>query len=32
MAFRLEQGRDLRWRCAAVELGGAPAAAACAPA
>ena len=21
MAFRLEQGRDLRWRCAAVELG-----------
>ncbi|MGC5342106.1 Rv3235 family protein [Streptomyces sp. DT24] len=22
MAFRLEQGRDLRWRCAAVELGG----------
>ncbi|MEV8309450.1 Rv3235 family protein [Streptomyces flavidovirens] len=31
MAFRLEQGRDLRWRCAAVELGGAPAAA-CAPA
>lgn len=32
MAFRLEQGRDLRWRCAAVELGGAPAATACAPA
>ncbi|MFD5102867.1 Rv3235 family protein [Streptomyces albidochromogenes] len=32
MAFRLEQGRDLRWRCAAVELGGAPSAAACAPA
>ncbi|MGW7055361.1 Rv3235 family protein [Streptomyces sp. NPDC054887] len=24
MAFRLEQGRDLRWRCAAVELGGTP--------
>ncbi|WP_392670986.1 Rv3235 family protein [Streptomyces sp. LN785] len=23
MAFRLEQGPDLRWRCAAVELGGA---------
>jgi hypothetical protein len=22
MAFRLEQGSDLRWRCAAVELGG----------
>ncbi|MER6998445.1 Rv3235 family protein [Streptomyces sp. NPDC000410] len=22
MAFRLEQGADLRWRCAAVELGG----------
>ncbi|MFI8944905.1 Rv3235 family protein [Streptomyces sp. NPDC053750] len=22
MAFRLEQGRDLRWRCTAVELGG----------
>ncbi|MFE9259162.1 Rv3235 family protein [Streptomyces sp. NPDC006879] len=22
MAFRLEQGPDLRWRCAAVELGG----------
>lgn len=22
MAFRLEQGTDLRWRCAAVELGG----------
>ncbi|SCF58023.1 Rv3235 family protein [Streptomyces sp. Ncost-T10-10d] len=21
MAFRLEQGTDLRWRCAAVELG-----------
>ncbi|MER7759246.1 Rv3235 family protein [Streptomyces sp. NPDC097619] len=21
MAFRLEQGRDLRWRCAAVEIG-----------
>ncbi|WP_335939111.1 Rv3235 family protein [Streptomyces sp. PTD5-9] len=21
IAFRLEQGRDLRWRCAAVELG-----------
>ncbi|MEV6166153.1 Rv3235 family protein [Streptomyces sp. NPDC052052] len=21
MAFRLEQGSDLRWRCAAVELG-----------
>ncbi|MGW7199179.1 Rv3235 family protein [Streptomyces chryseus] len=32
MAFRLEQGRDLRWRCAAVELGGAPSAAASAPA
>ncbi|WP_093800602.1 Rv3235 family protein [Streptomyces sp. Wb2n-11] len=32
MAFRLEQGRDLRWRCAAVELGGTPATAACAPA
>ncbi|MGW0563564.1 Rv3235 family protein [Streptomyces sp. NPDC003016] len=32
MAFRLEQGRDLRWRCAAVELGGTPAAtAACTP-
>ena len=24
MAFRLEQGRDLRWRCAAVELGNTP--------
>lgn len=24
MAFRLEQGADLRWRCAAVEIGGAP--------
>ncbi|WP_434590367.1 Rv3235 family protein [Streptomyces sp. A5-4] len=24
MAFRLEQGADLRWRCAAVELGGDP--------
>ncbi|MGA5453146.1 Rv3235 family protein [Streptomyces umbrinus] len=23
MAFRLEQGPDLRWRCTAVELGGA---------
>ncbi|MEV0555448.1 Rv3235 family protein [Streptomyces sp. NPDC050597] len=23
MAFRLEQGSDLRWRCTAVELGGA---------
>ncbi|WP_434094272.1 Rv3235 family protein [Streptomyces fumanus] len=23
MAFRLERGRDLRWRCTAVELGGA---------
>ncbi|GGX90216.1 Rv3235 family protein [Streptomyces fructofermentans] len=23
MAFRLEQGADLRWRCTAVELGGA---------
>ncbi|MGW5214599.1 Rv3235 family protein [Streptomyces sp. NPDC004051] len=23
MAFRLEQGQDLRWRCTAVELGGA---------
>ncbi|MDQ0796049.1 Rv3235 family protein [Streptomyces sp. B1I3] len=22
LAFRLEQGRDLRWRCAAVDLGG----------
>ncbi|MFH9978215.1 Rv3235 family protein [Streptomyces sp. NPDC017179] len=22
MAFRLEQGRDRRWRCTAVELGG----------
>lgn len=22
MAFRLEQGADQRWRCAAVELGG----------
>ncbi|MFE2052463.1 Rv3235 family protein [Streptomyces sp. NPDC059459] len=22
MAFRLERGRDLRWRCTAVELGG----------
>ncbi|MFV0135670.1 Rv3235 family protein [Streptomyces sp. HMX87] len=22
MAFRLERGRDLRWRCSAVELGG----------
>ncbi|MGV9284574.1 Rv3235 family protein [Streptomyces sp. NPDC003730] len=22
LAFRLEQGRDLRWRCTAVELGG----------
>jgi hypothetical protein len=22
MAFRLEQGTDLRWRCAAVEIGG----------
>ncbi|MDC0773463.1 Rv3235 family protein [Streptomyces sp. HD] len=22
MAFRLEQGSDLRWRCTAVELGG----------
>ncbi|MFI9493818.1 Rv3235 family protein [Streptomyces halstedii] len=22
MAFRLEQGPDLRWRCAAVDLGG----------
>ncbi|MGN5633535.1 Rv3235 family protein [Streptomyces sp. AC154] len=25
MAFRLEQGPDLRWRCAAVELGSTPA-------
>ncbi|MFB7269943.1 Rv3235 family protein [Streptomyces sp. NPDC056244] len=24
MAFRLEQSADLRWRCAAVELGGEP--------
>lgn len=24
MAFRLEQGPDLRWRCAAVELGNTP--------
>ncbi|MET9519257.1 Rv3235 family protein [Streptomyces sp. NPDC002994] len=35
MAFRLEQGSDLRWRCAAVELGGNrgdPVAASCAPA
>ncbi len=24
MAFRLEQGADQRWRCAAVELGGEP--------
>ncbi|MGP4003355.1 Rv3235 family protein [Streptomyces sp. 8N706] len=23
LAFRLEQGRDERWRCSAVELGGA---------
>ncbi|MGQ4515790.1 Rv3235 family protein [Streptomyces sp. DW26H14] len=23
MAFRLEQGEDRRWRCAAVEIGGA---------
>ncbi|TLS39579.1 hypothetical protein FE633_46145 [Streptomyces montanus] len=23
MAFRLEKGQDLRWRCTAVELGGA---------
>ncbi|MFF2525955.1 Rv3235 family protein [Streptomyces liangshanensis] len=23
IAFRLERGADLRWRCAAVELGGA---------
>jgi len=22
MAFRLELGRDFRWRCTAVELGG----------
>ncbi|MFJ9560316.1 Rv3235 family protein [Streptomyces fuscichromogenes] len=22
MAFRLEQGADLRWRCTAVEMGG----------
>ncbi|MFG2313896.1 Rv3235 family protein [Streptomyces tendae] len=22
LAFRLEQGRDLRWRCTAVEVGG----------
>jgi hypothetical protein len=22
MAFRLEQGQDLRWRCTAVEMGG----------
>lgn len=22
MAFRLERGRDLRWRCTAVEVGG----------
>ncbi|NEY34249.1 hypothetical protein GTU99_18910, partial [Streptomyces sp. PRKS01-65] len=22
LAFRLERGRDLRWRCTAVELGG----------
>jgi hypothetical protein len=22
MAFRLERGRDRRWRCTAVELGG----------
>lgn len=32
MAFRLEQGRDLRWRCAAVELGATPAAPARSPA
>ncbi|OEJ26627.1 hypothetical protein AS594_21170 [Streptomyces agglomeratus] len=32
MAFRLEQGRDLRWRCAAVELGTAPTSPACTPA
>ncbi|MFD7721273.1 Rv3235 family protein [Streptomyces sp. NPDC059814] len=25
MAFRLEQGPDLRWRCAVVELGNTPA-------
>lgn len=25
MAFRLERGRDRRWRCAAVELDGLPA-------
>ncbi|RII19867.1 hypothetical protein DSC45_07640 [Streptomyces sp. YIM 130001] len=25
MAFRLEQGPDLRWRCAAVELDTSPA-------
>ncbi|MET9959155.1 Rv3235 family protein [Streptomyces sp. NPDC006326] len=24
MAFRLEQGPDLRWRCAAVEMGPLP--------
>ncbi|MGG8407035.1 Rv3235 family protein [Streptomyces sp. 12297] len=24
MAFRLEQGQDLRWRCAAVEIGPRP--------
>ncbi|MFF9198675.1 Rv3235 family protein [Streptomyces sp. NPDC014779] len=24
MAFRLERGRDLRWRCAAIELDGLP--------
>ncbi|MCB5169423.1 Rv3235 family protein [Streptomyces bambusae] len=24
MAFRLEQGRDQRWRCAAVEIGPRP--------
>ncbi len=22
MAFRLERGQDLRWRCTAVEVGG----------